>query len=307
MRLSEAEWRPRAAAHEARVDLLTAEHRARRVRGEKHAVEDFLFDYYGFAPGRLRRWHPGPGVVLEGAAGDARAGWTHMRVLEDGGVVLDARSFVAARGKALGFVRALLTATLGREVHAGCFGLHEWAMVYRQPEERRHGSLPLRLGAAGTDAVVEASTLRCSHFDATRFFTPEGLARNTLSPTREGMIDHEQPGCLHAGMDVYRWAYKLAPAVPSELVADAFVLAREIRTLDMQASPYDLSALGYEPVPIETPEGRRDYAAQQRGFAERANALRVRLLGALDAVDAAAGSAGSVGGPAGRSALAPRL
>ncbi|MBO9534061.1 MAG: hypothetical protein J7513_13910 [Solirubrobacteraceae bacterium] len=330
IRLSENEWRPRAAAHEARVDGLVAEHLDRRRRGEKHAVEDFLFDYYGFSPARLRRWSPGAGVALEGAGDDPIAGWKFMsavdwagrpegsgtngdpqpsrhtvrvsrpegsgtnedpqpsRRLAGGGVALDAAAFLEARGKAVGFVRRLLEATLEREIHTGCFGLHEWAMVYREPEERRHGGLPLRLGAADTDAVVEASTLRCSHFDATRFFTGAGLARNTLTPTREGMVDHEQPGCLHAGMDVYRWAYKLAPAVPSELTADAFELAREIRTLDMQASPYDLRDLGYEPVPIETPEGRRDYATRQRAFGERANALRVRLLEAIATVDASA-------------------
>ena len=45
---------------------------------------------------------------------------------------------------------------------------------------------------------------------------------------------------------------------PSELVADCFALARDIRALDMRASPYDLAALGYEPVRVETPEGRAD-------------------------------------------------
>lgn len=49
----------------------------------------------------------------------------------------------------------------------------------------------------------------------------------------------------HAGnMDLYKWAYKLSPLVPSELVADCFALAREIRTLDMRASPYDLADPG---------------------------------------------------------------
>jgi hypothetical protein len=82
-------------------------------------------------------------------------------------------------------------------------------------------------------------------------------------------------------MDLYKWAYKLSPLVPSELVADAFALAREIRALDMRASPYDLAALGYPPVRVETPEGRAEYAAIQRGFADRAAALRGRLIGAL--------------------------
>lgn len=83
-------------------------------------------------------------------------------------------------------------------------------------------------------------------------------------------------------MNLYKWAYKLSPLVCAELVADCFELAREIRTLDMRASPYDLAALGYPPVPVETPEGRAEYATAQRGFAERAAGLRARLLAALD-------------------------
>jgi hypothetical protein len=87
-------------------------------------------------------------------------------------------------------------------------------------------------------------------------------------------------------MDLYKWAYKLSPLVPSELVGDAFALARDIRTLDMRASPYDLAALGYPPVRVETPEGRAEYAAAQRGFAERAAPLRDRLIRAIDALGA---------------------
>jgi hypothetical protein len=46
----------------------------------------------------------------------------------------------------------------------------------------------------------------------------------------------------------------------------------------MRASPYDLRALGYEPITIETPEGRAEYEAHQRAFAERGVPLRARLL-----------------------------
>ena len=92
----------------------------------------------------------------------------------------------------------------------------------------------------------------------------------------------EQPGCLHAGMDVYKWAFKLTPLVPSDLVADAFDLAREIRVLDMRASPYDLRELGYTPVAIETPEGKAAYIEAQRAFSQRSNALRLRLIDVID-------------------------
>ena len=85
-------------------------------------------------------------------------------------------------------------------------------------------------------------------------------------------------------MDLYKWAMKLAPGIPGELVLDCFELARELRTLDMRASPYDLRALGYEPVPIETAEGRASYVREQREYAVRGQALRSRLIAACDAL-----------------------
>lgn len=280
--LPRAEWEALAAAHEARVDAATAAHRERRADGRTHPVEDFLFRYYPNSPARLRRWHPGAGVALEEAADLPRATWPHYRVDGDA-VSLDLDEFLDVRGSAVTFVRNLLSATVSRPAQLGCFGLHEWAMVHGLPaDDVRHSGWPLRLGSAGTDAVVERHGIRCSHFDAYRFFTDSARPRNAVQPTRDSQVQLEQPGCLHAGMDVYKWAFKLTPLVPSDLVADAFDLAREIRTLDMEASPYDLRALGYEPVPIETPEGKATYLERQRAFAERSNALRHRLLAVLD-------------------------
>jgi hypothetical protein len=122
--------------------------------------------------------------------------------------------------------------------------------------------------------------VRCSHFDAYRFFTPPARSLNLITPTRESQPDLDQPGCLHANMDLYKWAYKLSPLVSSELVADCFELAREIRELDMRASPYNLVDLGFVPIRVETAEGRADYARAQREFADRAAPLRERLLDA---------------------------
>ncbi|HMM96747.1 3-methyladenine DNA glycosylase [Phycicoccus sp.] len=283
--LSPDEWAARERAHAERVDAATAGHRARRSDGRAHPVEDFLFRYYNHSPAKLRRWHPGAGIRLAGAASGERAGWRHHRLVGDA-VELDVASFVAARGRTIAFVRELVAATLLRPPHLGCFGLHEWAMVHRLPaDDVRHPGWPLRLGPAGTDAVLERHTVRCSHHDAFRFFTESAVPLNQLRPTREGQASLEQPGCLHAGMDVYKWSFKLAPLVPSHLTADAFDLAREIRVLDMQASPYDLRELGYEPVPIETPEGKAEYLERQRAFTVRSNELRRRLLDVLSAVD----------------------
>ena len=288
--LSGPRWRALEEAHEARIDTATAEHRARRADGRTHPVEDFLFRYYNHSPARLRRWHPGAGVLLEDAAGLPRARWNHYRVVGDA-VGLDVAGFLATRGRTVSFVRNLLSATVGRPAQLGCFGLHEWAMVHGvAADDVRHAGWPLRLGREGTDAVVERHGIRCSHFDAYRFFTDSAQPRNALRPTRETQVAMEQPGCLHAGMDVYKWAFKLTPLVPSDLVADAFELAREIRVLDMQASPYDLRALGCAPVPIETSEGKATYLERQRAFADRSNALRRKLIDVLDVATAAAGT-----------------
>ena len=284
IRLEREDWTARAAEHAARVDELTAGHRGRRPAGVKHPVEDFLHQYYNHPVARLRRWHPGPGVMLADAADHSRAGWKHYAV-EGPDLCLDSAAFVAARARTIEFVTGLLTATMSRPGTFGCFGLHEWAMVYGLKQDQvRHAAYPLRLSPRDIDDVVHAHEIRCSHFDAYRFFTPAALPRNTLTPTRESQERHEQPGCLHAGMDVYKWCFKLAPAVPSELTADAFALAHEIRVLDMRASPYDVTLLGVEPIAIETPAGKAEFTAAQHTFAQRSTALRQRLLNNLIAL-----------------------
>ncbi|MDN8547538.1 3-methyladenine DNA glycosylase [Microbacterium sp. NM3R9] len=281
-RLSSDEWRDRADAHAERADALTAAHRARSARGQKHPVEDFLFTYYSYKPAVLRRWHPGAGVVLEEAG--ERAGWRWYTAVGADGARVDDAGFRDQRGSLYRGAVGILRATLARNAAFGCFGLHEWAMVYRS-QATRH-AVPLRLGGPGTDAVVEAHDLRCTHFDAFRFFTPEAVPRNRDALQREGAEEREQPGCLHAGMDVYKWIVKLSPLVPGELLLDAFELARDIRTLDMRASPYDLSDWGYSPVPIETAEGKAEYVRRQRELSERGQRLRRSVLAGLDAAAA---------------------
>jgi hypothetical protein len=275
--LTFAEWSSYAMGHASRVDALVAGHLERRQRREAHPVEDFLFTYYSTRPNQLRVWHPGPGVrLLDAASYGDRRGY----VVVDGTATLDPAE-VARRADNLAWIRRLLASTLDRQPQFGCFGLHEWAMVYRTPDVR-HASWPLRLGAEGTDQVVESHKVACSHFDAFRFFTPSARPLNVLQPTRESQPALEQGGCLHANMDLYKWASKLMPFTPSSLLLDCFELARDIRTLDMQASPYDLAPLGYPPVRIETPEGKAEYTAAQRSFADRARPLRRQLVTLCD-------------------------
>lgn len=275
MILSRTEWQRREAAHHERADAVTAAHRERAARGEKHPVWDFLFTYYSYKPSQLRRWHPGAGVELEDAPDRASWRWYSRGTTPDG-VVPDAAAFAREKPELAGLVERMLRRTASRPGQFGCFGLHEWAMVYRA-DEHRH-PVPLRLGQSATDAVVESHDLRCTHFDAFRFFTPEAVPLNRAALTRDEQPLFEQPGCLHAGMDLYKWALKLGPLVPGELLLDVFEHARDIRLLDMQAAPYDLADWGVVPVRIETAEGKAEYVRRQRVFADRGAALRAALL-----------------------------
>jgi len=280
LRLPAPKWTELSTLHADRADGLTEGHRSRAERGEKHAVEDFLFTYYKTRPTLLRRWHPGPGVVLAPADdGPApHAGWRWYRTDPDGSVSLDVTAFLSDRGDTVQFIHRLLTATAARPAFTGCFGLHEWAMAYRQ-DVHRH-PLPLRLGQNGTDAVVDRHQIRCTHFDAFRFFTPAAAPLNRVQPTRESQPDTEQPGCLHASMDCHKWSMKLGPAIPGDLALDCFELAQEIRTLDMRASPYDLSSYKLAPIAIETPDGKAAYVKRQRALTTRAARLRGELIAA---------------------------
>ena len=251
--LSEADVAARAAAHRDRLMPYVSPHLARREAGIKHPVHDFLFTYYSFRPAQLLRWTPGSAELPE-----------EKRVL-------------------VSTLLRLLRATAGRAGNFGCFGLHEWAMVYRS-DENRHPQ-PLRLGGRATDEVVESHRIACSHFDAYRFFTPAAVGLNTLRPGSDDRADFEQPACLHGGMDLYKHAFRLSPLISSDLIADAFELAWEIRILDMRAAPYDLSGVRmdptgeeWSPVRIETPEGKQEYVARQRELAERGVPIRRRII-----------------------------
>jgi hypothetical protein len=269
-----ADWPERADAHERRVRNFLDGHRG--PDGRPHPVWDFLFTYYSLRPGHLICWHPGYGVQLRGATAVARYAGRTGYVVRDQGVTVGAQ-YLAKRRDTVVFIAELLTATATRPAQFNCFGLHEWAMVYRS-DEVRHRSVPLRLGSAGTDAVVESMPLRCSHFDAFRFFTAAAAPRNTEQLTRKSQLRTEQPGCLHANMDLTKWALKLGPLVASELLIDCLELAAEARTLDMAASPYDLRDYGLAPVAVENPADRNEYVRRQRDIAARATPLRARLI-----------------------------
>lgn len=156
-----------------------------------------------------------------------------------------------------------------------------------------------------------SSALRCTHYDAFRFFHPSAQPMNSVSmPTRDFQEENEQPGecnqkihlstylsgilevirwsdhvlhlsstrkivvcsgslinpspsssylplslsrsispsfsrpllgCVHAAMDLFKYAYQLYPFVSSDLLRECLVLAVTARKIDMRASPYDVS------------------------------------------------------------------
>lgn len=272
--LDEPGWRARESAYRRRVDTFLRGHRV----GRPHPVWDFLFSYYSLRPGQLRCWHPGFHVELTGGNAVRRyRGRRGYTVTGDGVTVGEA--YLRGRLDTVRFVARLLRATAGRPARLNCFGLHEWAMVYRTGDVR-HDRVPLRLGAAGTDAVVDsevAGPLRCTHFDAFRFFSDPARPRNAVQLDRAAQVATEQPGCLHTNMDLYKWCYKLSPLIDSELTLDCLELAAAAREVDMRASPYDLSDYGYSPIAVEHGTGRAEYVRSQGAIAQRAAPLRAAL------------------------------
>jgi len=278
-RLELPEWRDRTARHERRVEPWVAPRQERKRTGATHPVDDFLFDYYPYSIAKLRAWHPGYGVELLG---------THTQLHHylstgqyrrtDYGATADA-SLLTKHLPRLRLVGKLLRNTLDRNEPTGCFGMHEWAMVYgSDSKEVRHTSVPLRLAPEQIKATVDAVGLRCTHLDAYRFFTAEATPNNATILTRANQPHDERAGCLHANMDLYKYSMWFSPFVGSDLIADAFALAREARDLDMRAAPYDLENFGYSPIPLETADGRRQYASEQRVIARRAQPIREKLL-----------------------------
>jgi len=280
--LSVEEWTSRAEEHCALVSPHADAFLKRRGLGHTHAVHDFLFTYYSCSPSKLKQWVPSfeeELVVTPEIRNDYP--WLSDYWFRLDGDILSLnkeRLHKNTRGLAA-FVAELCGNILQQAPRFGCFGLHEWAMVYKlTPEALRHKGHRLRLSHEDLDSFVGSQKICCSHYDAYRFFTKEARPLNILNPVLETRVQMEQGGCVHANMDLYKWATKLWPWVGSDFIAKTFFLALEGRELDMRASPYDLKDEGYDPLCIETEEGRRQYQKEQQLLTERATYLRKDLL-----------------------------
>jgi hypothetical protein len=273
--LTAGEWKKRQLNHKKLLKPVLDPYLEKRSRQIKNPVLDFLFEYYHFRPSHLMRWSPGIGIALE-KSGDDIPEISELKIL-DGHIYLDPADFPDNRRSSAEWISKLLIKTDGRKPSFGCFGMHEWAMVYRSGDVR-HNQLPLRMDSDQIAEFVESRPLVCTHFDAYRFFTPEAQPLNKYELTRNNFIDNEQPGCIHNNMDLYKWAFKLYPWISGDIIRNAFLLAVEARYIDMQASPYDLSAEGLMPIKIETEEGRREYIEKQTLIYEKGIPIRKKLI-----------------------------
>lgn len=284
--LAKSEWEALAAQHRERAEGWTAPYRARRASGQMHPIYDFLFIYYRNKPSHLEAWHPGIGVGLEEAPLGIAFKETSYQI-EAGLTSLNTEQVKESTRHRLAMALRLCRTVRDRPAAFSCFGMHEWAMVYKGDSdgEVRHGErLPLRLSQEDTDAFVRSRPIQCSHFDAFRFFSPGAKDFNRIRPSKDTRLENEQCGCLHTNMDLYKLAAQSMPWVGSELLWQCFEFAVDARQLDMQASPYDCRALGFEPVAVETPAGKLAYERRQRELSERAKPLRARLIEQLERV-----------------------
>jgi hypothetical protein len=279
-------WQEMRTAHREIVLPWITPRLERRSRQESHPVDDFLFEYYPISANRLLIWHPGINTALQATAADfadfpATSYEFVPGVNDHDGVIQIGNEWLAKNQSTALDLKDFLAKTHNRELRSGCFGLHEWAMILGS-DEVRHEKWPLRLSQKQIKATIDEVGLRCTHFDAFRFFTPVAAPLNPLQLTRIDQNDVEQPGCLHANMDLYKHAQRYAPIFGSDIVRKTFQLAKDIRSVDMQVAPYDLAELGVIPIPVETQAGRDVFASKQVEFAKRAQELRLEMISTIE-------------------------
>lgn len=288
IQLKTSDWKERARRHFEQVRPWTEAFLSRRKIGASHPIHDFLFVYYQYSPAKLEQWHPGVGFELEVCDRPAMDGdmWDERFYTAcETGVFCDVRKMNEATIEQLRWIARLLQATAERKGNYSCLGMHEWAMVYRGDEIRHAKTIGLRLPQSEVDAIVETRPITCTHYDAFRFFADDARPLNKHLLTLDSRMEMEQPACIHANMDLYKWAYKAMPWIGSELLRECFELALAARALDMRASPYDLTRWPeYPSILMETSQGRAEYEVLQREIAERAAPLRERLCHQLRAV-----------------------
>jgi len=317
------QWSKSALCHAHEIDrilyptLQTLHMKNRMHAVQKHPVFNFIHSYYQFSGMELKTYSPGLGIFLEdfensismssSSSSFSSSISTSKQSTEnillhpmlqklDGtnawGIIPSLDCYPPRRYSMLAVKRAhdILEATVSRSPNFGCFGLHEWAMLYsnrgKSPidkSDRHQPHLDLRVSQSTIDDVVESTaiTCTCTHFDAWRFFSPAAQPLNIINPlTRSDQPRYEQPACIHATMDLFKYAYQLYPFVSSELIRECLIVAIDARKIDIRASPYDVSHIeGCErPLFIEQSEGKLEYFQEQTALYTRSFPIREKLL-----------------------------
>lgn len=272
-------WTLRAKTHKDLVSPVADAFLKRRRLGQKHPVFDFLFTYYNFSPTKLKQWVPSfEETLIADDKGEFVCFSDYWFEQHQCTLRLNPQRLKSQTLDLVIFIEELCNSILKKTARFGCFGLHEWAMVYRLSHEQlRHADYRLRLSSDELARFVESQNLCCTHYDAYRFFTSQAQPLNLFKPSLQNRIQNEQAGCLHANMDIYKWAAKLWPWIGSDFIAKAFLLALEGREIDMRASPYDLQEQGYAPIRVETESGRKEYQELQQQYTQRALGFRQEL------------------------------
>lgn len=277
------QWKTHSAEHVDSIRRWTVPFRERRRLGDSHPVHDFLFVYYRYSSMKLEQWHPGTGILLQGATKDQFPQPCYR--IEKEAILCDPQTISEKERNRLLWTAQLLRRTQSNRANYSCLGLHEWAMVYRGEEVRHEKTTRMRLPQNEIDALVESRPLTCSHFDAFRFFAKDAKPLNRVLPTLNDRPEFEQPACIHANMDLYKWAFKSMPWIGSNLLRRCFELAMLARAVDMRASPYDLSEYEeYTPIKIETADGRAEYEREQRTISDLASPLRNELASKIEQI-----------------------
>ena len=259
-------------AHGARVTPWVGPHLERRRSGVAHPVEDFLFTYYSFSPGALRRWHPGFGAswpspgdppARRGTATSGRWSGRRRRITSCSSQAagsLDEPTALTARGHRARARRtsAASACTSGRW-STGCHPTRCGTPRGRCGSASRHR----RGGRGAPDRAARTST------------------RSASSPTRPGPLNVLHPGARrpagvraaglparrHGPLQARLQAQSRGAALTWWPTASSWPATSGSSTCARRRTT--VTDLGYEPVRIETAEGKPEYAAAQRRFAER--------------------------------------
>jgi len=308
------EWIPKALDHRQDIEILLYGPAQTQSKGKSyndkvrlHAVKsdpilNFLHTYYRYSVTDLIHYSPGSDThLIDVVPEDFGHLLSNNSYQCDDGIVsyhishhdLSKYSKFSAKLNRLRSNFDILISTSMRTPHYGCFGYHEWAMLYsgrdrKEPYNVHQKQLALRIPQRVIDEVVESpAALKCTHFDAWRFFHPEAQPwnhHNSLS--RQSQPQNEQPGCLHATMDLFKYAYEIYPLISGELLRKCLKAAVAARVIDMRASPYDVSShrLCGDAITVETAEGRRLYAMEQEKLFHIAQPVRMELIAAYGMV-----------------------